>query len=1200
MYFKRIELVGFKSFCNKTVIEFEPGITAIVGPNGCGKSNIFDAIRWVLGEQSPKSLRGDGMVDVIFSGTTETKPLGMAQVTLTISDIQQALDTEYDEVSIGRRLYRSGESQYLINRKPCRLRDIVELFMNTGVGLDAYSFIEQGKIDLILSNKPEDRRYLFEEAAGITKFKSDKKTALRRLEHTEDNLARVNDIISEVKRQINSLSRQASKARRYKEMVDNLSGLEVGFLLHKRGLFEQELEKIRQQQQGLKSAIENFTGEIAIEEEAIQQLRLELHEHERSYEMLQGKKLELIRQVDRHENNITLCEQRISDIENARGNNLRQIDIIGEQVKNLEREISQREDELEQIEEENEKFSSDLHHKEEQFREMKLNLDSDEENTRRINQKIMTLIEQQIGLKNQIAGLDERKQMESDRIERLEQTLDESRAAFENLSMQETAVLKKKTDLEQQLQELKSSGEQTQRRIRSLNEKLAGTRDRALAVQKSLSESSSQLELLKQMKQHYEGYDRGVKSILKEAAEDSGKVKGVQSTLAERLKVKPGFEMAVETVLDRFVQCVIIDSEKNLLRAAKWLKTTASGKASFALASNSAIPPAPTGITDIRGDGVCGPIIGYLEDVSQLPNHLVGILSNTVAVDKLDTAIRLARDEAVDFNIVTLDGDIVFGGEIVTAGSPVEGSTSLIMRDNRIGELGSLVEKYEMEVGEFERTEKEVRAELEAAEQEAHQLTERITVKGKQLAQVEAEFLKVATSRESLKNEISRSQSDISRIRLELEQMEQKRMRLQEELAESVNEKESVEQNLKRAVEDLRARTEGVSELQHEVMEMRVKVISSSEKVSGLSHRIEQARDDLSRRKSEIERRAGEVENGDNLSARLKEEMQESRQAIEEKTEERRSLDRALENIDSERMDIFNNISQKEEVIRDRRGRLSELQETESNINIKVAEHGFEIRSIDDKLLQEYNLTHDDPQAKRLPADTDWDRVELELSELKRKKDSMGTVNLFAIEEQERLNERYNFLLEQQDDLIKAKEDLLQVISKINTTTKKMFKDTFERVREEFRSMFKRLFNGGRADLVLVDESDILECGIEIVASPPGKKLQSISLLSGGEKAMTAISLMMSLFAVKPSPFCVLDEVDAPLDESNIGRFLNVIRDFVSNTQFLIVTHNKRTISMADLLYGITMEKSGISKVVSVRFKDKTATSAPEPSPALT
>jgi chromosome segregation protein len=1197
MYFKRLELVGFKSFANKTVINFEPGITAIVGPNGCGKSNILDAIRWVLGEQSPKSLRGDGMIDVVFSGTANAKALGMAEVVLTISDVGEELGTDYNEVSVGRRLYRSGESQYLINRKPCRLKDVVELFMNTGLGLDAYSFIEQGKIDLILSNKPEDRRYLFEEAAGITKFKSDKKVAMRRLEATEDNLARVGDIISEVKRQINSLSRQASKARRYKKTVDNLAQLEVGFLLHKRELIEDELAKMRVHHDGLKSAIENFSGEVSVEEEAIAELRVEQQEHERSYEVLQGRKLELIRQVDRHENNINLCEQRISDIENSRSNNLRQIDVVGDQIKNLEREVAEREEELLTVEEENEKVASALENTEEEFRIMKVNLESDEDNTRQINQKIMALVERQIDLKNRVAGLDERKQAESDRIERFEQGLGEARGKLEQLQGQERVILEKKTGIERQLEELKSNHEQAQSSVRSSNERLTGIRAQVLEVQKNLSESSSQLEMLRHMKQRYEGYDQGVKNVLEEAAKESGDIDGVMRTLAESLRVRPGFEVAVETVLDRFVQCVIIDSEDNLMKAARWLKENGSGKASFAMSAGSADLAASQGFSAVEGDGICGVAIEYLQEESRIPKYVAAILANTLVVNDIDTALRLVREGRDDINIVTMAGEMVFGGEIVTAGSPVDGSASLIMRDSKINELEALVEKFGNELEGLQLKETELAAVIEKSEQEARVFSERITVESRRLSESESEYLRVATVRESLNNEISRGRSDISRTRLELEQMDQKQQRLAGELKEALSEKEGLEGTLKCALEDLRERTEGVSDIQHEVMEMRIKSISSSERITGLTHRIERAREDLDSRLNEIERRKNEVESGNTLGEKLTEEISESRKSIDGKADEKRTLDHDLEKIDAERMEIFGNISKKEELIRERRGRLAQLHENENNANIKAAEKGFEVRSIDDKLLQEYDLTHNDPKAEKLDPDTDWDQVELELSELKRKKESMGTVNLFAIEEQERLEERYNFLEEQQLDLTDAKDDLLQVIAKINTTTKKLFKETFDKVQEEFRSMFKRLFNGGRADLVLVDESDILECGIEIIASPPGKKLQSISLLSGGEKAMTAIALMLSLFSVKPSPFCVLDEVDAPLDESNIGRFLDVIKEFVGSTQFMIVTHNKRTISMADILYGITMEVSGISKVVSVKFKEKAEKVELEPHP---
>ncbi len=742
MYFKRLGIVGFKSFCNKTVFEFEPGMTAIVGPNGCGKSNIADAIRWVLGEQSPKSLRGKGMIDVIFNGTADSQPLGMAEVVLTISDVKKALDIDYDEVSVGRRLFRSGESQYLINRQPCRLRDVQELFMNTGVGVDAYSIIEQGKIDMILSNKPEERRYLFEEAAGITKYKADKKAALRKLENTEDNLARVNDIISEVKRQINSLKRHAGKARRYKELVEKLSQLEIAFLLHNRQKTQAELELIKNRQQGLRKEIDEFSGEVEEEEEAIQKLRLQLQEHERTYEMFQGKKLDLLREVDRQENNVSLCDQRTADIGNSRENHLRQIDVLAEQIRNLEGEITDREAELEQLRAENDRFKTELTGEEEQFSTMKTDIESEEKNTHEINQQIMTLVERRMDLKNRIAGLEERAEEASRRLERLQGRLQENRRKLEELSHQESAIMAEKAQIEEQIRELNLQHEQGQDLIGGKSGKRDTARDEMLTIHKGLSETGSQLELLRQMKQRYEGYDAGVQSILRESKGDSGGIKGVLRTVAEGLKVQSGFEIAIEAALDRFVQCVILESEQHLMQAVQWLKDAGKGKATLAVLSK----PAPDSATETAAElpkepGVHGWASKYVESDPPLPAYLLEILKNTIVVKNLELGFRLVREGYRNFNVVTVAGDIIHRGELVTAGAPIDGKTGLIMRDNRISELEIRMEKEKTELARIGQHQSALTEELEKAESEMKTVAARLAEENNRLTEKGAAHL---------------------------------------------------------------------------------------------------------------------------------------------------------------------------------------------------------------------------------------------------------------------------------------------------------------------------------------------------------------------------------------------------------------------------------------------------------------------------
>jgi len=1195
MYFKRLELIGFKSFANRTVFDFEPGVTAVVGPNGCGKGNISDSIRWVLGEQNPRDLRGAQMEDVIFNGTDDEKPMGMAEVSLTLSNADRLLDIDFEEVTIARRLFRSGESQYLINKKPCRLKDVQDLLMGTGMGLEAYSHFEQGEIEQVLSARPEERRAVFEEAAGIMKYKADRRAAMRKLEATEENLVRVNDIIREVKRQINSLDRQAAKARRHKRLADELARYEVGHLLHNRDVFGTELQRLTAKHDKAKTRLRDLFADIESRDTQIETLRQKLTAQEREFEALQTRKLEILRAIDHERNTITLSEQRIADAEAAELAAREQIEALELQSDDLKNELARGQNDLEDHERRLSELQNSLLAEEQKAAAEAAALEAADAAVADAADRSLELVRRDMKLANELEAIDRRieeHRLADQSLRAEQQQLGERRDALEN----EHATLARRHQA--LAEDAKQARDQQAALRRSLDETTARlTQDVARTQQCAgeLAEARSQHQLLCEMRDNFEGYQHGVKSVLRAAA-DNEALPGIYGTVADLLHVPEEFEVALEAALGARLQYIAVAAARDARRAIDRLRDTHGGRATF-LPYDLLRPPSTDQalLQELFGanTGLIAPV-SEIVSCAERDRILVDfLLADTVLVENLDAALHIAEQKRYPFRLVTRAGEVVSGRGLISGGRAAPRAQALLSRDARIAELGEKAKRLEAEHEALQAEHQARSRELASRERQLEEILAKTRSLDEQLAEATRDLAKVSASREAVDAQLHAIEKRIAALGEEAQKDAARREQLAADAAALDEEKQAAEREGRDRNAAVAERQTAVADVQRRLTELRVELSSVSERVAAARARQQRLARDLEQRNREILTRREQIETDAAHTERLKSEIDDARRRIEAQTHEKTETERSIEALDEQRGGIGNELGTIEAGLKDKRRLLHESQEGESALNAQLTEARLAVERIDERLRSEYKLAHDDPAAERFPDSTNWEEIAAHTEHLRSKLESLGPVNLYAIEEYERLEERHAFLVKEQEDLVGAKEKLLKAISKINRTSRQLFKETFEQVRESFRDMFTSLFGGGRADLLLEDEGDILECGIEIVASPPGKKLQSITLLSGGEKAMTATCLLFSIFRVKPSPFCILDEMDAALDEPNIVRFNDTLKDFVKRSQFIIITHNKRTIAMADVLYGITMERSGISKVVSVKFRDALPAPAP-------
>ncbi len=1215
MYLKNLTMLGFKSFADKTSVNFQPGMTAIVGPNGCGKSNVSDAIRWVLGEQSAKALRGGEMADVIFNGTDGRKPVGMAEVSLTIGDVDVeqlksfGIPLDFNEVTITRRVFRDGGSEYFLNKTSCRLRDIQALFAGTGMGKASYSIMAQGNITQILSSKPDDRRLVFEEAAGITRFKQQKREALRKLESTEQNLLRVQDLIREVKRQIGSLQRQAGKARRYKAIQSELQHLETQLARNQFDRLQGEIRDREEQSKRLTLEMELCQEGVLRLEDEILQLRGQWGGLEEEISLYQQEGLELKSQAERHEGRIGFNEERLRELGGQQGRAEADIAQAQERRSVAEAELVLVEERLATSEEQVRVFRGTLEERRQALQGIERQVSERQEQLRVAQSQAFSAAQQLARARNEINALDMQKQGNRVRLEKLQSErvqLEEEQSRLETRLAEFTAGFQSE---QQNVQACRGTLEERQTRLRSIQGEITTAAQELDGVMRRQAEKRSRLHVLEQLDTQHEGFSQGALAALRQSSD-------VLGSIADRLRVPAEHVTAVEAMLGHHLQVVLTAQPDAATRILGDLQANRKGRASIAALTLVAAGADPVGAMDPGQPPVPGAVaaLGVVESDPEIRPLLEAWLGRAWIVADLAEATQGHAASGGRADFVTAAGDLLTRSGIYTggaAGASGKTASSILGRKNQIAELQGELAGILVQVEEAGRRKGALQAEQTALQASLEQARTELRQHEVAVATRQGEFNALQNSRRSLQLKFEGTVRELEQLTAQEAEGIEKRNRLAESLASSeVAEQEAVERvaDCTAAVEEYRSGRDAATAALGDA-----KVALATEEQLLASHGRQ--RIPLEQRLRElgqlIDRLTGELGSFDGRRAQFQTEIEESRRQVERLRHERATVADQVAIKLEEKSALDADIQTREERLRDHRGRLTQIQTRRGQIDVELAQKTMSVEALRERITQKYQLKLEDigPEILRvvvaedggLPkievveggsgaegeatvAGTDWELVWAQVQALQKRLDEIGPVNLVAIEEYEETEGRHNFLNTQCDDLIKAKAELVDVIGRINDETKTLFLDTFEKIRANFQTMFTEMFAGGKADLRLVEGEDVLEAGIEIVARPPGKQLQGISLLSGGEQTMTAVALLFSIYQVKPSPFCVLDELDAPLDESNIIRFVRVLHRFLEQSQFVVITHNKRTIGMADVLYGVTMQEQGISRLVSVRF----------------
>ncbi|EIT85056.1 RecF/RecN/SMC N domain, putative [Fictibacillus macauensis ZFHKF-1] len=1183
MFLKRLDVAGFKSFADAIGIEFVPGVTAVVGPNGSGKSNIADAVRWVLGEQSAKSLRGAKMEDIIFSGSEGRKPLNVAEVTLTLDNEDQHLPLEYNEISVTRRVYRSGDSEYLLNKQQCRLKDIVDLFMDSGLGREAYSIIGQGKIDEILSSKAEDRRKIFEEAAGVLKYKTRKHKAEQKLHETQENLNRVEDILFELEGQVEPLEIQASIAKDYLEKKEELQQHEVALTVYEIEELHTKWETQSRTLDELRKKDARLEEKVTSEEKVLRQTRGNIQALDESLDELQQSLLVASEELEKLEGKREVLKERKKNYHHNKETLLQQV----QQYKS-KRTVLQEEETLER-----EKFAShkqelsslkaSLQEEEQRLALLELDIEAEME---RLKGDYFENLNEQASVRNEIRYLSDQKHQQQFKSGRLDDEHEQYAAKRTTVQAKKQQLLGEVEISKAQVDDAIAAYAKKREELESLQKKQESLQAELYKAYQFIQQFKSKKEWLESMQEEYQGFVQGVKEVLKEK---DRALNGIEGAVAELITVSKDMETALETALGGSMQHVVTSTEKDAVAAIQFLKKKKLGRATFlprSVIKGRSIPASDQTMIASHPAfvNIAAQAVTYDEKYAAIIGNLLGhiIIANTI-----EGANELARLIRYRYRIVTLEGDVVSAGGSMTGGSLRQKSNSLLSRQRELEETTTKLVKMEAQTLVIEqrvREQKEAIAECDAdlehlrAEGENSRLAQQ-SLKGK-LREVELEEQNLnerLTLYDREKTDYIEEQSSITKRVAMLEVT----------LQERVEEAKTLEHTIQTLEKEKKNQQVTKEETQQLATALKIKIAEKEQQVAHQKETLERLQQDL----QETQLRLTDYEQDYWL---LEEEMN-NRSSGEEAVDthiatKREDKARIIQLITERRRDrqlLYTQVEQAEATLKESQRILRHIRENLTTEEVQVNRLDVELDNRLHHLRSEYALSFEAAKAN-YPALEQPDESRKKVRLIKLAIEELGIVNLGAIEEYERVFERFSFLKEQQEDLVKAKETLHGVIGEMDEEMQKRFEETFENIRYHFGTVFKELFGGGRADLSLTDPTQLLLTGVDILAQPPGKKLQHLALLSGGERALTAIALLFAILKVRPVPFCILDEVEAALDDANVGRYASFLRSFSSHTQFIVVTHRKGTMEEADVLYGVTMQESGVSKLVSVKLEETT------------
>ncbi|MBS7339500.1 MAG: chromosome segregation protein SMC [Suilimivivens sp.] len=1182
MYLKSIEIHGFKSFANKIVFKFHNGITGIVGPNGSGKSNVADAVRWVLGEQRIKQLRGASMQDVIFSGTELRKPLGYAYVAITLDNSDHQLAIDFDEVTVARRIYRSGESEYLLNGAPCRLKDVNELFYDTGIGKEGYSIIGQGQIDKILSGKPEERRELFDEAAGIVKFKKRKFAAQKKLEDEKQNLVRVNDILSELEKQIGPLEKQSETAKIYLKKKEELKTLDVNmFLLENNRLQEQlkgaqekldiasdDLERTTQQYEKIKEEYEQIQGQIEMLDESIESARTSLTDTSVLRGKLEGEINVLKEQIKSAKSNEEHFQLRKTSVKKEMDAKLLDKEriladkkVIDDQVAEIEQERNEAREKLLAVQKRIEELNNDI---------------EAGKNT------IIEALNSRATIKSKLGRYDTMTEQINIRKAELTSRL----LRIKSDEAQQEAVMKKLQEefekINDEIRSLNEAQESKEEKLTLLREDLAGKDQKLRDTQVNYHQEKSKLDALTNLTERYEGYGGSVKKVM----ECKDREKGIIGVVADIIKVDKKYETAIETALGGNIQNIVTDDEETAKRMIAFLKQTKAGRATFLPLTSITNPQEFKNPDALLEKGVIGMADELVTIDKKYQNVAKAMLGRIVVIDNVDNAVKIARKFDYGIRMVTLEGELLVPGGAISGGA-FKNNSNLLGRRREIEELENNVKRYLKEIDtlleEIENTKNERNKLRLALEEDKAALQKKfIEQNTARLNVIKAQERRDEASEGSveLKNEEREIENQIQEIKLNKQE-------IQKELEDSELLEKQVEQQIRKYQAELEEKRREESEESSHVASWDVEVEKMLQQQDFHQQNVNRIDGEITRYSDELK----EIEEGILKSNEDSQNKKDSIEQIEKTIAASHTTQGDTEKKLKEDIEKKEELSGKQKNFFADRESLAEkmtgLDKEVYRLNSQREKFQEALENQINYMWDEYEITLSDAAALRDEAMTDLSAMKKEIASLKDQIKKLGDVNVNAIEDYKNLMERYNFLKTQHDDLVEAEKTLEGIIVELDTAMRKQFNEKFAEIGREFDKVFKELFGGGKGTLELMEDEDILEAGIRIIAQPPGKKLQNMMQLSGGEKALTAIALLFAIQNLKPSPFCLLDEIEAALDENNVTRFAKYLHKLTKNTQFIVITHRRGTMEKADRLYGITMQEKGVSTLVSVNLIDK-------------
>ena len=1182
MYLKRLEMQGFKSFADKTVLEFMPGITTVIGPNGSGKSNISDAIRWVLGEQSMKSLRGNNSLDVIFAGTQNRKSLGFAEVSLVFDNSDGKLPVEYTEVTVTRKIYRSGESAYYINKTQCRLKDVVELFLDTGIGKDGYSIIGQGRIDEILSNKSEDRRNIFEEAAGIVKYKVRKIESEKKLERTKLNLLRINDILSEIEQNLEPLKNQSEKAKKFLNLREELKNIEVGLFVHNITEYKEKLEKIQIDEDIIKTQNEDANKKM----EEINTLKAKLKEEVDSItekiEKIHSLSSENVKEKEIINSKINVFNEKIANNKVNCESYKNEIQELNNRNIELEKEKNQKDEKKNNLFQNKEKFEKELKEKEEELLKLTTTLSKKELEIEEKKKKLEEIVEESYEKNSQINTLISNNKNAEKREESLKyeiQTtiseLDSTRITKEDIAKTFNEIEFKKNEISKNIEEISVKRDEQNKKIENFDTEIN-------KILFDLRVKESKHKFLVETEREKEGFIKSVKSLLIACEKNTNLAKGVHGALSNLLSTKKEYQIAIEMCLGGATQNIVTDTEQDAKRLVEYLRENNLGRASF-LPIASVKGKKIEKIITKNINGVIGVASDLVETKKQYEQIVLNLLGKTIIVDDMDNAIALAKQNNYSFKIVTLKGDVINPSGMITGGSIVSKTANILGRKAEIENLQKQIQEEQKKVEEIEQEKEKYEESIEGVQEEEEALERSFQDIQIVYATNKQKLVSINENIEKLESRLEKSRQELDELKNQKQENNAKKEEIEKEILSLQENKEQLNTEIQEYSELNKDSQKFIDDLNLDVTNLKISVSSFNESELSIDEMLE-------RIKQDIENNNKNIKNKENTISTLMQENENIQNEINNLCIQMEELEKQvttskddIENFKTTRLEKSEELEQVEKSITEQFEQIETIKEALVKIDVKKTKAQEQVEELTNKLWDEYELTPNNAGEYKKPENIQ--EATKNVNKLRNNIKDLGSVNIDSIEEYKETSQRYDFMCEQRLDVENTMAKLNKVIQEMTSAMKSQFIEQFQAINKNFGEVFKELFGGGKAELILLDENNVLESGIDIQVQPPGKKLQNMTLLSGGEKAFTAIAILFAILKINPSPFCILDEIEAALDDVNVYRYAEYLKKFSNNVQFLTITHRKGTMEAGDTVYGVTMEESGISKLLSMKLK---------------